>query len=85
MLHPVRGSEIGYKPALDQPARDLLPVSRIPLDPLRQMLARRQPVPFRVIALVVRQDEIVPEIDRIPRPRHEMIDVRIARVSAERQ
>lgn len=47
----------------------------IVLHPSVEMRGRRQPVGLPLIARGVREDEIVAEIDRVPRPRNEVIHV----------
>ena len=51
----------------------------IPLHPAAKMHASGEVIGLRAITSGVGEDEVVAEVDRIPRPRNEMVDVRRSR------
>ena len=59
---------------------NLIAKSRIPFSPRGKMFAVREPVALPAVALTIRQDKVVAEIDRIACPRHEMIDMGVGRL-----
>ena len=62
---------VGRDPFLQQSAIR----TGVPCGPSSKMLIRREPIAFIVVASIVGQDEVMPEVERIPNPCDEVIDV----------